>query len=113
MEAVLALWDPNGEYTPVRAQFDSQTYRGHRGMRRYLSDLVDSWAKWRCEVEEVFEVSPDTVVATFRFHATGNNSSVPIETRLGVVFVLSRGKVLRGESYPNPDEALKAAGLAE
>ncbi|MEA2273806.1 MAG: hypothetical protein QOI98_2514 [Solirubrobacteraceae bacterium] len=113
IEAALALFDPSGEYTPARAAFDSQTYRGHSGIRRYFSDLADSWAEWRSEVEDVVEVGPDTVVATFRFHATGKNSGVPIEARLGAVVVLSHGKVLRGQAYSSPEEALEAVGLRE
>jgi hypothetical protein len=44
IEAVLALWDPSCEYTRVTAAIDPQTYRGHNGVRRYMSDMADSWA---------------------------------------------------------------------
>ena len=113
IEAALAFWDPSCEYTRVTAAVDPQTYRGHEGMRRYISDMADSWAEWRIEVEDAFEVDQDTVVATFRFRATGKTSGVPIEARLGVVCVLSQGKVLRGHTYPSPQEALEAVGLRE
>jgi ketosteroid isomerase-like protein len=113
IEAVVAHWDPSGEYTPARAAFDFQTYRGHSGLRRYLNDLADSWAEWRSEVDDLFEVDPDTVVAAFRFHATGKNSGVPIEAHLGAVFVLSQGRILRGQAYSSREEALEAVGLRE
>ena len=113
MEAALALWDPSCEYTRVTAAVDPQTYRGHDGIRRYLSDMADSWAEWRSEVEDVFEVGPDTVVATIRSRLIGKDSGVPVETRLGVVFVLSQGKILRGQAYPSRQEAFEAVGLRE
>ncbi len=113
IEAVLALWDPSCEYTRVTDAIDPQIYRGHDGIRRYLSDMADSWAKWRSEVEDVFEVPPDTVVATIRSRLTGKESGVPVEAQLGVVFVLSRGKILRGHAYPSRQEALEAVGLLE
>jgi ketosteroid isomerase-like protein len=113
IEAVLALWDPSCEYTRVTAAVDPQTYRGHNGIRRYVSDMADSWAEWRSEVEDVFDVGADTVVATFRFRAIGKESGVPVEARLGVVVVLSQGKILRGRVYPSRQEALEAMGLAE
>jgi ketosteroid isomerase-like protein len=113
IEAVLALWDPSCEYTRVTAAVDPQTYRGHNGIRRYISDMADSWAEWRSEAEDVFEVVPDTVFATFRFRAIGKDSGVPVEARLGVVFVLSDGKLLRGHTYPSREQALEAAGLSE
>jgi ketosteroid isomerase-like protein len=111
--AALAHLHPSGEYTPARDAFESQTYRGERGFRRYLSDLADSWAQWRSEVEDVSEVGPDTVVAAFRFHATGKSSGAPIEAHLGLVFVLSQGKIMRGQAYSSPQEALEAVGLRE
>lgn len=111
IEAALALWHPGCEYTRVTAAVDSQTYRGHDGIRRYMSDMADSWAEWRFEAEEVFEVAADTVVATGRFRSTARASGAPIEVRLGAVFVLSHGKILRGQVYPSRQEALEAVGL--
>ena len=113
IEPMLALWDPSCEYTSVTAALDPHTYRGHDGIRRYLSDMADSWAEWRSEVEDVFEVGPHTVVATIRSRLIGKDSGVPVETRLGVVFVLSQGKILRGQAYPSRQDALEAVGLSE
>jgi ketosteroid isomerase-like protein len=113
IEALVAFWDPSCEYTSVVAALEPHTYRGHDGIRRYVSDLADRWAEWRSEAEEVFEVGPDTVFATVRFRALGKDSGVPIDARLGAVFVLSEGKLLRGQTYPSREEALEAAGLSE
>jgi ketosteroid isomerase-like protein len=109
----VALWDPHCEYTSVMAALEPATYHGHAGIRRYLGDLGERWAEWRAEPDEVFDVGPDTVVATFRFRAVGKDSGVPVEARLGSVFVLSEGKLLRGRTYLSRKEALKAAGLSE
>ena len=113
IQEAVALWDPSCEYTRVTVAVDLQTYRGHDGIRRYFSDMADSWAEWRSEVEEIVEVGTDTVVATYRSHLTGRDSGVPVEVRLGGVFVLSQGKVLRGQTYSSPQEALEAVGLSE
>ena len=113
IEATVALWDASCEYTSVTAALEPNTYRGHDGLRRYLGDLAERWAEWRSEVEEVIDAGPDTVVATMRFRATGKHSGAPIEARLGVVFVLSDGKLLRGHTYQSRDEALEAVGLSE
>ena len=114
IEAVLEeLWDPSCEYTSVIAALEPHTYHGHDGIRRYLSDLADRWAEWRSEAVETFEVRPDAVFATIRFRATGKDSGAPVDARLGVVFVLSEGKVLWGHTYLSRDEALEAVGLSE
>ena len=111
VEAVLALCDRDVEYTPgIAALETATTYHGHDGMRRYLSDLAESWAQWRVEVDEVLDLGPDTVLATFVFHATGKASGAPVEARLAAVFVLSDGKLLRGRVYPSREHALEAAG---
>jgi ketosteroid isomerase-like protein len=108
IEALVALSDPSSEYTRVTAAVDPQTYRGHDGIRHYFGDMADSWQEWRSEAEEILELRPNTVVATVRFHGIGKDSGVPIEARLGVVFVLSEGKLLRGHAYPSREEAFEA-----
>ena len=113
VEELVAFWDPRCEYTSVMAALEPATYHGHDGIRRYLGDLADRWAEWRIEPEEVFDVGPDTVLATLRFHGVGKDSGVPVEGRLASVVVLSEGKLLRGRTYPSREEALEAVGLRE
>ena len=113
LDSMLTLWDPSCEYTRVTAAVDPETYRGHDGMRRYISDMVDTWAEWQIEPDEVFEAGPDTVFATFRFRANGKDTGAPVEARLATVFVLADGKILRGHTYPSREDALEAVGLSE
>jgi ketosteroid isomerase-like protein len=113
IEALLALSDPSIQYTRVTAAVDPQTYRGHDGIRHYFADMADSWQEWRIEAEEVLEVRPNTLVATVRFHGIGKDRGVPIEARLGAVFVLSEGKLVRGQVYSSREDALAAVGVRE
>jgi ketosteroid isomerase-like protein len=109
----IALCDPDWEYTRVTAQVEPGTYRGHDDIRRYLTDMAEVWEEWRSEPEEVFEVGPDTVVATVRFHGIGKASGAPVEVRLGFAVTLSDGTIMRARTYPSRKEALEAAGLRE
>ena len=114
VKTAVELADPNWEYTSVIASLEPGMYRGHDGIQTYFNALAASWEEWRCEPEEVFEVGPRTVFATVRFFATGKESGVAVEARLGLVAVLSnQGKVLRGHVYPSREEALEAAGLSD
>jgi ketosteroid isomerase-like protein len=113
IEAFLALWDPNCEYTSVVAAVEPRTYRGHDGLRRYPADMADSWADWRSEVEEIIDAGLDTVFATIHTRITGKQSGVALDARLAMVFVFSAGKVLRARTYLDRREALEAAGLSE
>jgi ketosteroid isomerase-like protein len=110
---VLALFDPSCEYTSVTAAVDPKTYRGHEGIRQYMSDLAARWGQWRSEAEEVFEVDPETVYATVRFRAVGKDSGVPVEARLGTICVVSGARIVRGQTYSSREHALDAVGLEE
>jgi ketosteroid isomerase-like protein len=113
IEAVLALWDPTCEFTSVMAAVEPDTYRGHDGLRRYLNDLADSWEEWQNEVEEIFDVGSDTVFATIRSRVIGKGSGATAESQRAAVFVLSKGKIVRGRTFPSRTEALEAVGLRE
>jgi ketosteroid isomerase-like protein len=110
IESILALWDPSCE---LNAGVEPQTYRGHDGIRRYVSDMADAWKEWRNEIDEILEAGPETVVATFRCRLVGKDSGVPLEARLAAVCVLSEGKLLRLDYYPSRAEALEAVGLGQ
>ena len=113
IEAMLALCDPNCEYTSVVAAVEPQTYRGHDGLRRYIGDMAESWEDWRSEVEEIVDAGPNTVFATLRTHIVGKQSGAAAEAQLAFVVVLSDGKVVRARTYLDRREALEAAGLSE
>jgi ketosteroid isomerase-like protein len=59
------------------------------------------------------EAGPDTVAARMRFIGVGKDSGVPVEARLGLVCVVSEGKVLRSRTYGSGEAALEAVGLSE
>jgi ketosteroid isomerase-like protein len=109
-EAFVALTDASIEHTRLPAAFGPETYRGRDGIRRWFIDMAESWQEWRNEIEELVEVSADTVVAAIRFRGVAKESGVPVEARLGLVCVLSEGKVVRSRSYPSGEAAFEAEG---
>jgi ketosteroid isomerase-like protein len=109
----LELAEPNSEYTSIIAAVEPRIYRGADGIREYFRDLAESFEEWRNEVEEIYEVAPDTVFATIRTRVVGKASGVPVEARLAFACVLSGGKFVRGGTYLSREEALEAVGLRE
>jgi len=113
IEAFLAVSDPSIEHTRLPAASGPETYCGHDGARRWFTDMADLWREWRNEIEELAEVAPNTVAARVRFIAVGKDSGVPVEARLGLVCVVSEGKILRSRMYSSGEAALEAVGLSE
>jgi len=113
IEAFLAVSDPGIEHTRLPAASGPETYCGHDGARRWFTDMADLWREWRNEIEELAEVAPNTVAARVRFIAVGRDSGVPVEARLGLVCVVSEGKVSRSRTYSSGEAAYEAAGLSE
>ena len=110
LEASLACLDPEVELQPIRARLEGTSYVGHEGWRRMLADWDSDWEGLRLEQRELHEKG-DTVVAVGRFTARGRTSGVELDVPLGLLYRLRAGKIVSVESYSDPDEALRAAGI--
>ena len=113
IEVFTALSDESTEYRSIMGAVEPKLYRGPRGTRQYFRDLAESFEEWQNEVEEIYELRPNTVFATIRTRIVGKGSGVPVEARLAFVCELSDGKVVRGGTYLTREEALEAVGLSE
>jgi ketosteroid isomerase-like protein len=111
IDAVVARCDPRVEFRSVLTAVEGATYLGHDGIRRYFSDLADSWQEWQNEPEEIVEVGPDTVLANVQFRGTGRSSGVAVVWHSALVFVLSDGKLLQIHSYASREAALEGLRL--
>jgi ketosteroid isomerase-like protein len=111
IDTAVALCDPGVEFTSVMAAVEPETYHGHDGIRRYFSELAESWDEWRMDLEEVFSADPNTAVAVFRSHLIGKDSRATVGARRAMVCCISQGKLIRGEVYSSREEALRAVGL--
>jgi ketosteroid isomerase-like protein len=112
-EAMLEVAHPDIEFV-THPGFVGQepAYRGHDGVRRWLKAL-EPWESFQVEVEEVIDVSADTVVAVSHVTARGSGSGVDVEMRTYDVVTIVDGKIRRRRHYDNRDDALKAAGAAD
>jgi ketosteroid isomerase-like protein len=113
VQVAISLSDPSVEFTSVMAAVRPETYRGHEGIRRYFSEMAESWEEWRLETEEVFDAGPDTVVAVFGSRLIGRGSGAAVEARRAMVCVMSEGKLLRGRVHASREEALEAVSPRE
>ena len=100
------------ELLPLRAQLEGTAYRGPGGMRQFWEDLNADWEDLRLPISELRERG-DSVVAICRLTARGRASGVDIDVRIGTLWELRDGEVMRLESFSDPADALRGAGLDE
>ena len=106
-EALIAVADPEIEFG-TSAAAPGGTYRGHPGIRRYMKEIEGAFGdRWDAEIERVAEVGDDRVIVIVRIFGEGK-AGEPLELRLGHVWDLRDGKLLRGTVYLDPHEALDA-----
>jgi uncharacterized protein len=113
VEAALAFTDPEFETTtPPSLASEPDTYRGHEGLRRYLSSFGDAMEGVRFEGRE-FAAVGDKVLVDTQMHARGQTTGIEAEQRAFLVFTLRRGLVTRIETFAERAQALEAAELQE
>jgi ketosteroid isomerase-like protein len=110
VDAALECMDPDVELLPIRAQLDGSSYRGHDGYRRLLDDFAADWDDLRL-VRERTQEEGDRVLTTGRLTATGKTSGVALDVPLALLYELRDGKVVRFQSFTDPEEALRITGL--
>jgi ketosteroid isomerase-like protein len=87
-------------------------YVGIDGFREFLLDWLAPWDAYRSEVVRTSDPGDD-VVTIFRIVGRREASTSELESSGAWVWTIRDGKIARIVGYADPDEALKAVGLAE
>jgi ketosteroid isomerase-like protein len=118
--AVTAREDPGEFFVPdcsienVATVVTDATYRGHDGVRRWISDIFDVLDDdARLEIEEILATGDDFLVARFCWVGLGAGSQMPLELRWPGAVWFRDGKMARAVGYWNAGDALEAVGLRE
>jgi ketosteroid isomerase-like protein len=114
--AVMALYDPDIEWDVSRTQRAAMAGRAGRGreaLLRWLRDWYDAWETVDDDLEELLDAGDQGVVSIMVQRGRGRASGVEVEDRLGAVWTIQEGKVVRTVWFPSPEEALEAVGLRE
>jgi len=90
---------------------ERKTYEGVEGMREFIGDWTAAWEDWRLEVEDLVDAGGE-VVAIVRQSGRSKTTGLPVDMGFAQLWTLSDGKQTRMRMYADPEEALRAAGLA-
>jgi ketosteroid isomerase-like protein len=110
-DAVFRDTHPDFEMTTQRGP-DAGTQRRREAVQGFLEDYFAAFEGMVFEPEEMIETGDQVVVlATLRARPKGGG--VDIVVRNGHLWTVRGGTILSMRTFPDPDDAPKAAGLSE
>jgi uncharacterized protein len=86
--------------------------RGRENVIRFFADRAEMFDQLLTEIERCWE-KDDQVVAFIRVTGSGQASGAQVDIRIGHLWTVRDGVVVRGEGYGDRSKALEAAGLRE
>ncbi len=109
----IELTDPEVEWRSFFALGEEgSVYRGHAGIRRYVSDLNDAWEVVHPDIDGAIGVGA-VVLLVGRLHFRGRSSGVETESHSGWVMRFDKGRVVSFRAFAEPEHTLAAAGLED
>ena len=113
MEEMLSYIDPESElHSAIVGGAEGNVYRGHEGFRRWFADSFESFEELTNEWSEFRDLG-DRVLAFAHVKARGRGSGMELDSPMGWVFTVRRGKVVKAEGFLSRAKALEAAGVRE
>ena len=88
------------------------THRGRERPQAVFRDVRAAFDAWIMEPSEFLE-SGNQVVAIVKNRLRPKGTDTEFETRNGHLWTIRDGTILSLKGFPNPDDALEAAGLRE
>jgi ketosteroid isomerase-like protein len=111
LDAALAVCDPEIEFISMLG-ISGRRYIGHEGIRQYFEDVASAWEEWRVEVHRVAAAPDGRVAIVMTMHVRGRESGAALSELASHVWTVGDGRLLRNELYRDPEEALRAVGVA-
>ena len=108
----LGAFDAGIEVDTSTRPSDADLFRGHDGLREFLSLQRGMGKRRRLEPQEFISVDENRVVVTTRILSSGRNK-VKIVSHAASVWTLRAGKITHVKLFEHKGEALEAVGLSE
>jgi ketosteroid isomerase-like protein len=112
IDGLLDICAPGVEWDDTAA-LDAPPVTGKEAVRAYFKTVLEPFADFRREPEEIIDLGDDRVLVWFHMTARGKGSGIAVEARGGDLLTIKDGKLVRWEAYAQREQALEAAGLSE
>src|SRR6266545_2705094 len=103
---------PDAEWETDPRVPNAGIYRGREEIQRFFEDQAAPFEESAIEPEEFF-AQGDHVVAFVRVRRRPKGSTAEVEYRIGTLWTVRNGEIVRGQGFAERQKALEAAGLRE
>jgi len=108
-EALGRFLDPGIEWVPVaHSLLAVESYRGFDGVRRFWGEFLSAWESYRVEPLSFYDAGDRVAVVV---HIVGRTHALEVDETRSSLLTLRDGRVVRVQSFPDPEGAREAAGL--
>jgi ketosteroid isomerase-like protein len=87
------------------------TFHGYTGWLELMDEVHEAFDAVRLEPERLVGLVPDRMVVFVRLSARGRGSGLSVDTRIGILVTIRRGRAGRLDIYREPTDAAAALGL--
>ena len=108
---IVALCDERLEFFPVvtaEVVGRDAPYRGAAGLRDYLADVAQVWEELQIKASEV-DVDGDSLLVRGRAYARSRELGIR-DVPVAWIWAVRDGRFVRGEVFPDPEQALARFG---
>jgi ketosteroid isomerase-like protein len=108
---LIELTDPEVEWQTFLSELREEgAYRGHDGIRQWLSDVDDVWEFLRVSVDDTLAVG-ESVLVVGRLRYRGKGSGVELDSPTGWVAKIRRKRLVSARLFREPEAAIESLGL--
>ncbi len=108
-DALGRFLDPEIEWVPVSESLLAvDSYRGFDGVRRFWGEFLSAWETYRVETLSLDDAGDRVAVLV---HIVGRTHGLEVDETRSSLLTVRDGRVVRVESFADPDGARQAAGL--
>jgi ketosteroid isomerase-like protein len=113
IDALLTMFDPEVEFHIAPGLGNAGTYHGRDGFLQGFEGWLEAWDNFTVDRADLEPVGERHIIGDVRQSGRGHGSGVEVEMRLGYMWELRHGRVVRFHIVLDRDAALAVASEGE